>query len=121
MPFTLSSQAFGDRQKIYSVHVRTRKFRNLAKTKRYVVPALRANLKTQGGIRIDSDSICHRHHSVFRVFKRSEYNRPASGQRGRGAGTNGSMANCGRRAAVEGIGEEQTPHAEATPCPATPP
>src|SRR4051812_19963496 len=58
---------------IYSVHVRTRKFRNLAKTKRYVVPAPRANSKTQGGIRIDSDSIYHRHHSVFRVFKRSEY------------------------------------------------
>src|SRR3954469_479712 len=58
---------------IYSVHVRTRKFRNLAKTKRYVVPAPRANSKTQGGTRIDSDSICHRHHSVFRVFKRSEY------------------------------------------------
>src|SRR3954452_400595 len=58
---------------IYSVHIRTRKFRNLAKTKRYVVPAPRANSKTQGGTRIDSDSICHRHHSVFRVFKRSEY------------------------------------------------
>src|SRR4051795_4591775 len=59
--------------KIYSVHLRTRKFRNLAKTKRYVIPAPRANSKTQGGTRIDSDSICHRHHSVFRVFKRSEY------------------------------------------------
>ena len=58
---------------LYSVHVRTRKFRNLAKTKRYVVPAPRANSKTQGGTRIDSDLICHRHHSVFRVFKRSEY------------------------------------------------
>src|SRR3954452_7242967 len=63
---------------IYSVHIRTRKFRNLAKTKRYVVPAPRANSKTQGGTRIDSDSICHRHHSVFRVFKRSEYT-PAGG------------------------------------------
>src|SRR3954451_10765965 len=63
---------------LYSVHVRTRKFRNLAKTKRYVVPAPRANSKTQGGTRIDSDSICHRHHSVFRVFKRSEYT-PAGG------------------------------------------
>src|SRR3954451_7082819 len=58
---------------LYSVHVRTRRFRNLAKTKRYVVPAPRANSKTQGGTRIDSDSICHRHHSVFRIFKRSEY------------------------------------------------
>src|SRR5687767_10835408 len=52
-------------ENVYSVHVRTRKFRNLAKTKRYVVPAPRANSKTQGGTRIDSDSICHRHHSVF--------------------------------------------------------
>src|SRR3954452_2966537 len=58
---------------IYSVRVRTRKFRNLAKTKRYVVPTPRANSKTQGGTRIDSDPICHHHHSVFRVFKRSEY------------------------------------------------
>src|SRR3954464_11267342 len=61
------------RRDIYSVHVRTRKFRNPEKTKRYVVPAPRANSKTQGGTRIDSDSICQRHHSVFRVFKRSEY------------------------------------------------
>src|SRR3954463_10891423 len=28
----------------------------------------RANSKTQGGTRIDSDSICHRHHSVFFGF-----------------------------------------------------
>src|SRR3954454_11318485 len=28
----------------------------------------RANSKTQGGTRIDSDSICHRHHSVFSGF-----------------------------------------------------
>jgi hypothetical protein len=54
---------------IYSVHVRTRKFRNPAKTKRYVVPAPRANSKTQGGTRSDSDSICHRHHSVFSGFQ----------------------------------------------------
>jgi hypothetical protein len=54
---------------VYSVHVRTRKYRNLAKTKRYVVPAPRANSKTQGGTRIDSDSICHRHHSVFSGFQ----------------------------------------------------
>src|SRR3954451_1125140 len=56
---------------IYSVHVRTRKFRNPEKTKRYVVPAPRANSKTQGGTRIDSDSICHRchrHQSVFFGF-----------------------------------------------------
>src|SRR3954470_19493346 len=56
---------------IYSVHVRTRKFRNLAETKRYVVPAPTANSKTQGGTRIDSDSICHRchrHQSVFSGF-----------------------------------------------------
>src|SRR3954451_20417767 len=65
---------------LYSVHVRTRKFRNLAKTKRYVVPALRANSKAQGGTRIDSDSICHRHHSVFRVFKRSEYSLEVVGE-----------------------------------------
>src|SRR3954468_24681964 len=62
-----------DRQAIgeYSVHVRTRKFRNPEKTKRYVVPAPRANSKTQGGTRIDSDSICHRchrHQSVFFGF-----------------------------------------------------
>src|SRR3954467_8527297 len=58
-------------RKIYSVHVRTRKFRNPEKTKRYVVPAPRANSKTQGGTRIDSDSICHRchrHQSVFFGF-----------------------------------------------------
>src|SRR3954470_3046626 len=30
-------------RQLYSVHIRTRKFRNLAKTKRYVVPAPRAN------------------------------------------------------------------------------
>src|SRR3954451_8761342 len=53
---------------LYPVHVRTRKFRNLEKTKRYVVPAPRANSKTQGGTRSDSDSICHRHHSVFSGF-----------------------------------------------------
>src|SRR4051812_39677689 len=56
---------------VYSVHVRTRKFRNPEKTKRYVVPAPRANSKTQGGTRIDSDSICHRchrHQSVFFGF-----------------------------------------------------
>src|SRR3954470_12794070 len=63
----------GQPRGVYSVHVRTRKFRNPEKTKRYVVPAPRANSKTQGGIRIDSDSICHRHRSVFRVFRRSEY------------------------------------------------
>jgi hypothetical protein len=54
---------------LYSVHVRTRKFRNPAKTKRYVVPASRANSKTQGGTRSDSDSICHRHHAVFSGFQ----------------------------------------------------
>src|SRR3954452_18819213 len=56
---------------LYSVHVRTRKFRNPEKTKRYVVPAPTANSKTQGGTRIDSDSICHRchrHQSVFFGF-----------------------------------------------------
>jgi hypothetical protein len=53
---------------VYSVHVRTRKFRNFEKTKRYVVPAPKANAKTQGGTKIDSDSICHRHHSVFSGF-----------------------------------------------------
>jgi hypothetical protein len=91
---------------IYSVHVRTRKFRNLAKTKRYVVPAPRANSKTQGGTRIDSDSICHRHHSVFRVFKRFEYTcRPAGDRRsapaGRGERTRRRTAarRSGRRAA----------------------
>src|SRR4051812_10446414 len=54
---------------LYSVHVRTRKFRSPAKTKRYVVPAPRTNSKTQGGTRSDSDSICHRHHSVFSGFQ----------------------------------------------------
>src|SRR3954471_14942942 len=54
---------------LYSVHVRTRKFKNPAKAKRYVVPAPRANSKTQGGTRSDSDSICHRHHSVFSGFQ----------------------------------------------------
>ena len=58
---------------VYSVHVKTRKFRNLEKTKRYVVPAPRANSKTQGGTRIDSDSICTAITLFFRVFKRPEY------------------------------------------------
>src|SRR3954447_5314232 len=61
----------GRRVSLYSVHVRTRKFRNLAETKRYVVPAPTANSKTQGGTSIDSDSICHRchrHQSVFFGF-----------------------------------------------------
>src|SRR3954452_15465591 len=40
---------------LYSVHVRTRKFSNPEKTNGRVVPARRANSKTQGGTRIDTD------------------------------------------------------------------
>src|SRR3954449_6888645 len=59
--------------RIYSVHVRTRKFRNLAKTKRYIVPAPGPTQKRkaeQEATRIQSATAIT---LFFRVFKRSEY------------------------------------------------